>query len=281
MDHKTLTAALLGIALGSAGASMAFGGETPNPLIPSASWDALQFDVTGEAPISAANGAFTVEAPYRADDAAHVPFQITQSTAQPILAATVVIDENPSPVAAEFTFGEAMWPLDLQMHLRVNQYSNVRVIAETPTGLHMDGRFVKASGGCSAPAAGDPEKALAEAGGMTLHQTGGVEALKAKLSAQTTSQPTRRIAEIQMQHPNHSGLQRDQITQLFIPAQFVDHMEVWQGEERLFTMDGGISISENPTFRFAYTDNGAPVLTVKATDTSGRSFEQELPKVGG
>ena len=81
-----------------------------------------------------------------------------------------------------------------------------------------------------------------------------------------------------IRHPNYSGLQRDQISQLFIPAHFIDRLEVWQGNELLFTMDGGISISENPVFRFAYNDNGSTDLTIKATDTEGNAFEQILPK---
>ena len=81
-----------------------------------------------------------------------------------------------------------------------------------------------------------------------------------------------------IRHPNYSGLQRDQVTQLFIPAHFIDHMEVWQGEDLLFTMDGGISISENPVFRFSYSDNGSANLTVKATDTEGNIFNSVLPK---
>ena len=81
-----------------------------------------------------------------------------------------------------------------------------------------------------------------------------------------------------IRHPNYSGLQRDQITQLFIPAHFLDTIEVWQEDELLFTMEGGISISENPVFRFFYRDNGALNLTVKATDTEGNTFEEVLSK---
>ena len=47
----------------------------------------------------------------------------------------------------------------------------------------------------------------------------------------------------------------------------------------LFTMTGGISISENPVFRFFYNDNGATSLTVRATDTEGNVFESELQKM--
>lgn len=268
MDRKTFTSALLVVML----ATPPLAAENTNPLTDSPTWELLRSDIIGEAEIAPADGLFTVEAPYRAEDAATVPVHIRQTDPTiPIETATVVIDENPAPVAGEFTFSSAMAPLDFEMRVRVNQYSNLRVIAGTPQGLRMDGRFVKASGGCSAPATKDPEKALAGLGQMKLRLFG---------STPTMSTP-RREAQIMIRHPNYSGLQRNQVTQLFIPAHFIDHLEVWQGTEQLFTMDGGISISENPSFRFSYTDNGAPSLIVKASDTEGNSFETELPKAGG
>ncbi len=240
-----------------------------NPLTDSATWQDLRVDVVGDVQIANGDALLSVDAPYRAHDAATVPIVLRQlDQAARITAATVVIDENPAPVAAVLGFSEAMAPLDFELRVRVNQYSNVRVIAETPDGFHMTGRYVKASGGCSAPASRDPEVALAGMGKMKL-----------RLFGQESQMSTPRSeAQIMIRHPNYSGLQRDQVTQLFIPAHFIDHMEVWQGEDLLFTMDGGISISENPVFRFSYTDNGATALTVKATDTEGNRFERVLPK---
>lgn len=238
------------------------------PLAPSATWDDLRADVTGDMPIADAGALFTVEAPTRAHDAATVPIVIRQTdAATPITAATVVIDENPAPVAAVLGFGPAMQPIDFELRVRVDQYSNVRVIAETPDGLAMTGRFVKASGGCSAPASRDPAVALAGMGEMRL-----------KLFGDTAQSTPRREAQIMIRHPNYSGLQRDQITQLFIPAHFIDRLEVRQGDELLFTVVGGISISENPVFRFSYSDNGAESLTIRATDTDGNVFARELSK---
>ena len=238
-------------------------------LIDSEMWDIMRENVVGEAQIADGSALFTVEAPYRADDAATVPVRIRQTNpAATIHNATVVIDENPAPVAAELTFSKAMAPIDFEMRVRVNQYSNIRVIAETDNGLTMTGRFVKASGGCAAPASRDPESALASMGEM-----------KMRLFSKDVQMSTpRREAQIMIRHPNYSGLQRDQMTQLFIPAHFIDHIEVWQGEDMLFSMDGGISISENPVFRFSYTDNGATALRVLATDTEGNRFEKLLPK---
>ncbi|RVL41264.1 quinoprotein dehydrogenase-associated SoxYZ-like carrier, partial [Sinorhizobium meliloti] len=135
-------------------------------------------------------------------------------------------------------------------------------------GIFMNGRFVKASGGCSAPATKDPVAALKDMGEMRLKLFDG----KGEV------QKARREAQIMIRHPNYSGLQRDQITQLFVSAKFITELVVKQGDELLFALDGGISISENPVFRFSYTDNGAPDFTVHAVDTDGNVFDRVLPK---
>lgn len=268
MAHRILLAAAAAALI----AGPAAAGDVKNPLADGPTWEDLRVDVAGEAELKDAAGLLELDAPYRAHDAATVPVILRQlDPAARITAATVVVDENPAPVVAEFGFSDAMAPLDFEMRVRVDQYSNVRVIAETEEGLHMTGRFVKASGGCSAPATRDPEVALKTMGEMKLRLFGE----EPKMST------PRREAQIMIRHPNYSGLQRDQITQLFVPAHFIDHLEVWQGDDLLFTMEGGISVSENPVFRFSYADNGAAALTVKATDTEGNSFERVLPKSGG
>lgn len=255
-----------------AASGAAFAGESAgNALTESESWNDIRYDVVGDTDLVDAGTFLAMKAPYRAHDAATVPIVLTQTDPSRIVTgATVVIDENPAPVAGTFTFSEAMAPLDFELRVRVDQYSNVRVIAETEDGLAMTGRFVKASGGCSAPASRDPVAALASMGEMKLRSF--LDADAPKMS------PMRRETQIMIRHPNYSGLQRDQISQLFIPAHFIDTLEVWQGDEMLFAMDGGISIAENPVFRFSYADNGATALTVRATDTEGNSFEEVLPK---
>lgn len=250
-------------------ASTAFAEEIKNPLANGETWEDLRVDVVGEVPIADGTALFHVDAPYRAHDAATVPIVIRQpDEAARITTATVVVDENPAPVAGEFTFSEAMMPLDFELRVRVDQYSNVRVLAETANGIAMNGRFVKASGGCSAPAAKEAALALAEMGKMKLRVFGEAERMST----------ARREVQIMVRHPNYSGLQKDQVTQLFIPAHFIDTMEVYQGDELLFTMSGGISISENPAFRFSYVDNGSAAIRVRATDTDGNVFERVLPK---
>lgn len=241
-----------------------------NPLNDEGSWNELRKMFLGDTALIEDAALFSVEAPYRAHDAATVPIVVAQNDldAAPITAVTVIVDENPAPMAAEFEFGEAMAPLHLELRVRVNQYSNVRVLADNSDGSFMQGRYVKASGGCSAPATKDPELALASMGEMRLKHFDN----KLEMSGQ------RREAQIMIRHPNYSGLQRDQITQLFIGAHFIHTIEVFQGDEMLFTMEGGISVSENPVFRFNYTDNGAATLRVRAEDTEGNVFEELLVK---
>ncbi|MCP1200641.1 quinoprotein dehydrogenase-associated SoxYZ-like carrier [Notoacmeibacter sp. MSK16QG-6] len=237
-----------------------------NPLAESATWNDLRGDIAGDAALADGAPLFTVTAPYRANDAATVPIVIEQTDANAGRIETIklVIDENPAPVAADIRFGPAMHPLKFETRVRVNQYSNVRVIAETANKSFMNGRYVKASGGCSAPATKDPEAALAGMGEMRLRLFDGSS--------------RRGEAQIMIRHPNYSGLQRDQITQLFINAHFINEIEVYQGDELLFALEGGISISENPVFRFEYDDNGAPAFRIRAVDTEENVFEQTLPK---
>ncbi len=255
-----------GLALGLACAP-AFAEDTANPLQNGESWDALKYDIAGDAALLDGAPLFSVEAPYRAEDAATVPVVIRQTDAAPMIdALTLVIDENPAPVAGEFTFGADMHPLNFELRVRVNQYSNVRVLATTGGETFMTGRYVKASGGCSAPATKDPMAALEGMGEM-----------RARSFDQAETPPGMREAQIMIRHPNYSGLQRDQVTQLFIPAHFIAELAVYQGDALLFSMEGGISISENPVFRFDYVPNGASVFRVHAVDTDGNVFDQTLP----
>lgn len=244
-------------------ASMA--GERASPLVPSATWDELRPNLVGDAALLDGADLLAVEAPFRAHDAAAVPVRLIQAEGSPrITRLILVVDENPAPVAAEFAFGPAMHPLDLETRLRVDAYTNLRAIAETEDGaLHMAGRHVRASGGCSAPAAKDAAAAMAALGQMRVRWYDGAPSMTG----------VRREAQVMLRHPNYSGLQRDQVTHLFIPAHFVDRIEVRQGGEPLFTMTGGISISEDPTFRFAYVENGTGGISVAATDTRGGTFD--------
>ncbi len=74
-----------------------------------------------------------------------------------------------------------------------------------------------------------------------------------------------------IRHPNYSGMQMDQLTRLYVPARYVSHVRIWQGDEMLLDIKGGISISQNPDFRFTYRPTGAR-FRVEASDSDGKTF---------
>ena len=238
-----------------------------NPLQPSPAWDDMRLAVIGTDTEPGIDPAvFDLDAPARADNPALVPIRITQPPGAPrIDKLALVVDANPAPVAAEFTFGPATHPLDFEVRVRVDAYSDVRAIATLDDGRQvMAGRFVKASGGCAAPAGGG-DKAREGMGEMRW---------------KSDPADDRVTGTLMIRHPNFSGLQRDQFTLLDIPAEFVQTVDLRQGDEVLMTMQGGISISENPVFRLGYRPNGQPV-TAHAEDTEGRVFDQRFPAPGG
>ncbi|WP_159726514.1 quinoprotein dehydrogenase-associated SoxYZ-like carrier [Methylosinus sp. Ce-a6] len=230
-------------------------------------WPGLVADIFHDRAIKTHEGVVTLDAPKRAEDAAIVPMTI--SLLEPGLrAATLVIDENPMPMAAAFSFGEGAGVQKIETRVRVNSYTNVHVVGETADGaLHSVVKFVKASGGCSAPAIKDQDEAAANLGKMKFREF-------------TTANPARREAQIMIRHPNSSGMQMDPITRAYIPAHYVDKIEVRQGDALIFSMEGGISLSEDPSFRFVYAPNGAKTIRVEAHDNRGGVFKGEWP-IGG
>ncbi|HEY6633140.1 MAG TPA: quinoprotein dehydrogenase-associated SoxYZ-like carrier, partial [Rhizobiaceae bacterium] len=225
-------------------------------------WTALKGDVLGDRPILLDTGLIRIEAPKRAQDAALVPVDIyiDPAKAAGVKKVTMVIDVNPAPVAATFEFGNDAGVTHLSTRVRVNDYSWLRAIAETESGeLHMSQTFVKASGGCSAPAVKNSKEALASMGQMKLRQ----------FAPPKESMTKAQELQLMIRHPNNSGLQRDPLTQYFIPAHFVQNLSISQGDRLILSMEGGISISEDPNFRFDFDVHGNDDIRVEATDTDG------------
>ena len=239
-------------------ASVAARAETPDV------WPELTRDLFQNRAI-VADATVTLEAPTRAEDAAIVPMTLRFPDSGKIKTASLVIDQNPMPMAAAFSLGDGAGVSFITTRVRVNSYSMVHAVAETRDGkLHMEGKFVKAAGGCSAPAVKDQDEANAHLGQMKYREFKSAESGK-------------REAQIMIRHPNSSGMQMDQLTHLYIPAHYIDRIEVRQGDQLLFTMEGGISLSEDPNFRFSYAPNGAKTLSVVAHDTKGNVFKAEWP----
>ncbi|MCY7370736.1 MAG: quinoprotein dehydrogenase-associated SoxYZ-like carrier [Polaromonas sp.] len=211
-------------------------------------------------------GFLSLEAPARAIDAALVPIAIRvlapQTPERFVSKLYLIIDANPSPIAAILGLTPESGRVEVETRVRVDDYSHVRAIAEMNDGqLYETTRFVKASGGCSAPAGGDAQAALASLGNMRVRIEGDLKG----------REPVR--AELLIHHPNHSGLAMDQFTRQFTPAHFVRKIDVSYGGKPVFSADVDFSISENPNFRFYFRPQGQAELRVLATDTRDLRFE--------
>lgn len=234
-------------------------------------WDDIRIELFGEGrEILPGTDVIALEAPYRALDASTVPITVTSKVPQTegryIRSLTLVVDENPAPIVGTFHFSPANGIASISTRVRVNAYTNIRAIAETSDGkLYMTAEYVKASGGCSAPAGSDQEAALARMGQMKLKQLG------------TWRQNEISEAQFMVSHPNYSGFQQDQLSQLWIPAHYVRRIELTLGGREILSFDGDISISENPTFRFFVKPQGSDVLQARVVDSEDKVFEQSWP----
>jgi sulfur-oxidizing protein SoxY len=235
------------------------------------SWPELADSLFKSRPLADGTGLIAIEMPGRAEDAAIVPLTV-RSTLPPgdvrrVKAFTIVIDENPAPLAATFSIGPNAVVSSISTRVRINSYTNVHAVAELTDGkLYAVKTYVKASGGCSAPAIKDANKA--GVGQMRFRQF----AKSADVAAGSV-----REAQIMIRHPNNSGLQMDQVTRLYLPAYFVHSVKILQGEELLLAVEGSISISEDPNIRFTYLPNNAKSFVVEATDTENHVFKGEWP----
>lgn len=238
-------------------------------------WQELRPLLFGERPIEEGEGVVALQAPYRAQDAAIVPIAIEaaipQTAERYIRTVTLVIDENPVPVAAVFHLTPQSGLATLATRVRINAYSHVRAIAETSDGrLHMATAFVKASGGCSAPALKDQDAAMARLGRMKLKE------VAAGAAGAGPAQGLRRV-QLLISHPNYSGLQMDQLTRHYVPPHYVEQVEVRYGDRTLLSVEGAISLSEDPSIHFFYRPDGAERMAVTVRDSEGMAFEGDWP----
>ncbi len=208
-------------------------------------------------------------APNRALNAAIVPIAVTtvgpQKADNPISRLYIIIDRNPVPLAGVITIHDlaAGWK-KIATRVRVNEYSQLRIVAETTDArLFMVSKFIKASGGCSARPLNSQKVAMARIGQMTFDRSTIVktgEALDVKFM---------------MRHPNNSGLQFDQISRFFIPAHYINTMSFTFDGQPVLTIDADISISEDPTFEFSFTPGKAGKFKARIIDTNEIIYQQQ------
>ncbi|OED38114.1 quinoprotein dehydrogenase-associated SoxYZ-like carrier [Chromatiales bacterium (ex Bugula neritina AB1)] len=232
-------------------------------------WTQLRTSYFGDREITSGDTIITMEAPKRAHDAATVPIVLEVfDTSVKIKQVHLFVDQNPLPLAGIFKFrDEADGWHSFETRIRINEYTNVRAVAELENGdLHMTERFVKAAGGCSAPSMADMDAAMARAGKMKI--------LLDEINDEGLASAS---AVIKISHPNNSGMQFDQISRNYIPAFFVHTIVAELDGKPLLDIETNFSLSENPVIRLNFSpETTQKNLLVYAVDSKGNRYQKAL-----
>ncbi len=238
------------------------------PLDASPNWNALRPRLFGERPIFDPPSQIRLDVPRRVAFGGAVPVKVSLQFAQdPALYVKrlyLIIDNNPSPLAATIDVAPGVGKADFETRVRVDTYSHVRAIAELSDGqLHMDVNYVKTSGGCSAP----PNRERPEEIGRIMLR------LASGNAAPRPDQPA--PVDFSIRHPNDTGFELNNQTVMFIPPHFVRNVDITYRGEKLWSADLDFSISENPYFRFNVIPGDGGELRADVEDSKGQQFSQK------
>ena len=250
---------------------------------PDGRWAELAPNFFGDQEIVESSDVISMEAPKRALDAAIVPIVVyAEGDARQIRKVHLIVDKNPLPLAGVFNFSDenrSAWQ-SFETRIRINEYTHVRAVAELDDGtLHMASKFVKAAGGCSAPALSDMSAAMANAGKMKvlLDDISSSDKVAASLPIE---QRANAEATIKIRHPNNSGMQFDQISRNYIPAFYVHSIVAELGGRELLNIETNFSMSENPVVRFQFANLAeADSFKVFAVDSKNNRYEHSVEPV--
>ncbi len=229
-------------------------------------WDTLSAKLFGGRKLTPGQGTVQLIVPLRAAYGASVPVKIVSKVPQRdelyVRKLYLTVDKNPSPVAAVLDLTTEIGQADFETRIRVDEYSHVRVVAELSNGeLHTDSRYVKTSGGCSAP----PNRDALHLIGKTVMKLPGELHM---------GQPT--AVDLTVIHPNDTGFELNQVTVMYIPPHFVRSIRISYAGRKVFDADTDFSISENPTWRFNFVPRDKGELVAEVTDSKDARFTGTL-----
>lgn len=262
--HITILAAL------AAGSTLALAAI---PAAASDSWPSIRDELYGARVIHDGSANVTLTAPDRPENQMEVPVSVDAvfKDGRTVKSVTILVDENPTPVAAAFRFNQARPQVGLAAKFRFDAVTGVRAIVEASDGeLYMAERHVRFTGGqsaCSAPPNGSDEEIAARMGNTQLTMAG---------PRAIVSNAAQRV-KVQISHPNHTGMVKDQITLLYIPLRLMDKVAIKQADKTVVEIEGSMSLSQDPSFEFDYLTDGSDELNITASDTSGGSWSHKLP----
>lgn len=205
--------------------------------------------------------------PRRAESGAQVPITLTvdQSGGAVIKKVYLIVDANPIPLAATYHLTEALGNLQLSTRIRMETDSYIHAIGETADGkLLMTNLAIRAAGGCGGTVDGNEAEIRAAAGKIKLQVEDPV-----KIGVATP-------ATFIIKHPMRTGLQRDLVSQGFVPAFYIQKAAFTLNGKPLMSVDIGVGTSEDPYLRFDIIPDAAGKLEVKATDNEGKEFTHQI-----
>lgn len=237
-------------------------------------WAELKPSVFGQRLITRNEQVVKLEVPYRAKDDRQVPVSVHASlpNGAKVKSVTIIIDENPMPVSLTVRPEQQRSSMWVSANMRFNGPSPVRAVVESENGqLFMSEAIVKTSGlgACAAPPTTTLDVAAETLGNMRLTQ------IVTPLKVSTITKPVMRT-QLDISHPNLTGLQLDQITLRYILPRYVEKIAIDQGDDKLMTIEAGISLAENPSIAFDYVSNGADKMQIEAQDTDETVFRHSL-----
>ena len=130
MRSKFAIVLAVGLALcAGAGALLAAAPEPEDP------WPELARDIFKGRPLADGAGVIAIEMPYRAEDAAIVPVTLRTTLpagdARTVKTITLVIDQNPSPVAATFTVDASVTMISSARRRNWRRFRQIRTTQST------------------------------------------------------------------------------------------------------------------------------------------------------
>lgn len=210
-----------------------------------------------------------IDGPRRAESGAQVPVTFSYDKAAAngvdIKKIYVIVDANPIQLAAIYHLTDLLGNFNLETRIRMETDSFVRLVGETADGkLYMAKREIRAAGGCGGTVENDEAKTRAEAGKIKMNVEEPI-----KIGATNT-------AVFNIRHVMRTGLQRDLVSQGFVPAFYINKTDFKYNGKPVMTVDVGVGTSENPYMKFKFTPDAPGKLEVTATDNEGKSFSHAI-----
>ena len=214
-----------------------------------------------------------IDAPRRAESGAQVPVTYTLDNAAAkgvkITKLYAFVDANPIPLTATYHLTDALGDFQVATRIRFETDAFVRLVGEDANGkLYLASREIRAAGGCGGTVEGDEAAIRASAGKIKFKVE---EPVKVGSATSTT---------FNIKHSMRTGLQRELVSQGFVPAFYINKAAFTYNGKPVLTIDVGVGTAEDPYFKFNFVPATAGILEVTATDNEGKAFVQQVDVKG-